>query len=363
MLTFPPSKTYVIAEAGVNHNGDIARAIDMVAAGADAGADAVKFQTFDPAALVTADAAKVAYQLTNTGGGESQREMLERLVLKREDHGILIDACKKHGVDFISTPFDHGSLAFLAHDLDLPTLKFSSGDATNGPLLLAAAQTGKTMILSTGMCTLDDIERALDVIAWGMTNAGTPESIAAISGHRDTPEGRAALMQRLAILHCVTDYPAPAASTNLNAMVTMSIHFELTTGFSDHSIGTGISIGAVAMGAAIIEKHFTLDRNLPGPDHAASLMPGELKNMVDGIRDVEIALGDGIKQPGPAEVDNAAAVRKSIFATAPIKAGDALSGENVGCLRPSEGISPMRYWDLVGGSANRDYDVGEMITE
>ena len=353
MLTLPPTKTYVIAEAGVNHNGNIARAVDMIAAGADAGADAVKFQTFDPAALVTAGAAKVAYQLANTGGGESQREMLERLVLKREDHGILIDACKKHGVDFISTPFDHGSLAFLAHGLDLPTLKFSSGDATNGPLLLAAAQTGKTMILSTGMCTLDDIERALDVIAWGMTNAGTPQSIGAIHGYRDTPDGRAALMRRLAILHCVTDYPAPAESTNLNAMVTIS----------DHSIGTGISIGAVAMGATIIEKHFTLDRNLPGPDHAASLMPGELKNMIDGVRDVEVALGDGIKQPGSAEIDNAAAVRKSIFATAPIKAGDALSGENVGCLRPGEGISPMRYWDLVGGSANRDYDIGEMITE
>ena len=361
MLTLPPSKTYVIAEAGVNHNGDIARAIDMVAAGADAGADAVKFQTFDPAALVTADAAKVAYQLANTGDGESQHAMLERLVLKREDHGVLIDACKKHGVDFISTPFDHSSLAFLAHDLDLPTLKFSSGDATNGPLLLAAAQTSKTMILSTGMCTLNDIERALDVIAWGMTGGDTPISIDAIAGHRDTPDGCAALLQRLAILHCVTDYPAPPPSTNLNAMITMSLHFELTTGFSDHSIGTAISIGAVAMGAAIIEKHFTLDRNLPGPDHAASLMPDELKHMIDGIRDVEVALGDGTKQPGPAEVDNAAAVRKSIFATAPIKAGDKFTPENIGCLRPGNGCTPMAYWDLLGQEATVNIDVDQTI--
>ncbi len=363
MLNLPPDRTYVIAEAGVNHNGDMGRAAEMIAVAAEAGADAVKFQTFDPAALVTADAGKVAYQLANTGGAESQRAMLEKLVLKREDHAALMDACTKHGIDFLSTPFDHGSLEFLTRELNLPVFKISSGDATNGPLLLAGAQSGKTMILSTGMCTLEDVEAALDVIAWGMTGGSTPERLEDVAGHRDTPQGRAALLERLAILHCVTDYPAPAASTNLNAMITMSLTFDLTTGFSDHSIGTAISIGAVAMGASIIEKHFTLDRSLPGPDHAASLMPTELQQMIAGIRDVEVALGDGTKQPGPAEFENAAAVRKSIVATTPIKAGENLSSENVGCLRPGEGISPMRFWDLLGTSANRNYRIGEMIAE
>lgn len=353
-------RTFVIAEAGVNHNGSLELALQLVDVAAAARADAVKFQTFKAADLVTAGAARAAYQVANLGEQGTQFEMLRRLELGVAAHHAVARHCADRGVRFMSTAFDAASLALLA-GFGMPAIKIPSGDVTCAPLLLQAARLGTPLIVSTGMCDLRDIEAALGVIAFGLTQLGEP------SGRRDciqayaSAEGRAALRRQVTLLHCVTQYPAPAESVNLRAMATMAAEFGLSVGYSDHTLGYEIALAAVARGATVIEKHFTLDRTLPGPDHAASLEPGELGRMVAGIRSIEQALGDGRKVPAAQEIGNRDVARRSLVAARAIRRGEAFSSESLACKRPGHGVSPLDYWDVLGRTAVRDFAPDELI--
>jgi len=352
---------FIIAEAGVNHNGDRGRALALVDAAAEAGADAVKFQTFDAAALVVADAPKAAYQNETTDAAVSQLEMLKAHELPHDLHRELIERCAEREIGFLSTPFDIGSLRFLIEDLGLGVLKIPSGEITNGPLLLAAGMSGCEIILSTGMSTIDDIKDALSVLAFAMTKPRAKPSRDGFEDAFDSPEGQTALADRVTLLHCTTEYPAPFEETNLAAMNTLHEAFGLNVGLSDHTPGIAIPLAAAALDATVIEKHFTLDRTLPGPDHQASLEPDELKAMVLGIRAVEHAMGDGIKQPQPSELKNMAIARKSLIALKSIKAGETFTEDNLGAKRPGTGVSPMEYWEWLGTTADRDFDEGGIL--
>jgi len=351
----------IIAEAGVNHNGSLDRARQLIDVAARAGADAVKFQTFRAAAIVSRHARKAAYQERNTGTDESQLDMIRRLELSEADHNVLIAHARQAGIAFLSTPFDEHSVDMLVKDLGLNTLKIGSGEITNAPLLLRVAKSGCRIILSTGMSTLEDVEEALGVLAFGMTEPDSVPSSDAFKQAFATDAGCALLRERVALLHCTTDYPAAIGEVNLRALDTLRDAFGLPVGYSDHTRGTHISVAAVARGASIIEKHFTLDRNLPGPDHKASLEPAELASMVTEIRDVEQALGDGVKKPSVSERGNREVARKSLVAARDIAAGEILSPENLTCKRPGTGISPMLYWDWLGRTASRAYAADELI--
>ena len=354
--------TYIIAEAGVNHNGSLETALSMVEAAVYAGADAVKFQTFNPEALVSQTAPKADYQKKHTAEHESQLDMLRRLVLSEQAHQTLVSYCSQLGIDFLSSPFDAKSAGFLCHTLDLPRIKLGSGEITNGPLLLQIAQTGKHVILSTGMSALDDIETALGVLAFGYTQAGnTPPSLVAFQQAYASSPGQQALLGKVILLHCTTEYPCPYEDVNLKAMETMSHSFGLPVGFSDHTQGVAVSVAAVARGATIIEKHFTLSRQQAGPDHQASLEPDELKRLVTEIRAVEQALGEALKCPAPSELKNQAIARKSLVAARPIAKGELFTPQNLTAKRVGGGISPMRFWDLLGCIADRDYAIDEEI--
>ncbi|MEO5335305.1 MAG: N-acetylneuraminate synthase [Magnetospirillum sp. WYHS-4] len=343
---------FVIAEAGVNHNGDLALALDLVEAAAQAGADAVKFQIFKAAALATAAAPKAGYQRRTTAGAESQVEMLRGLELGEDDFRVLAERCSERGIRFLASPFDEASLDFLVQELDVPVLKLPSGEITNGPFLVRAAQSGRPIILSTGMSTLDEVRDALGLLAWGYGGKKGP-----------VPEDLAILRDRITLLHCTSEYPAPFQDVNLRAMDTMRAAFGLPVGFSDHTPGIAAALAATALGATVVEKHFTLDRGLPGPDHRASLEPGELAAMVEGIRQVEAALGDGVKTPRSSELETRAVARRSLVAIRPIRKGEALTADNLGAKRPGGGLSPMRFWDLEGRPASRDYGLDEPIAE
>lgn len=351
---------FIIAEAGVNHNGSLDLARRLVDVAAESGADAVKFQTFRADRLVTRRAAKAAYQVANTGTEGSQMEMLRRLELGEADHEVLIGHCRDRNIRFMSTAFDMDSLAYLA-TLDMPAVKIPSGDITYGPMLLAAARLGKPLIVSTGMATLADIEDALSVIAFALTREGQPNGRADLEAAGFSDEGRAALRRAVTLLHCVTQYPAPPASVNLRAMDTMAAAFGLPVGYSDHTLGTTVPIAAVARGATVIEKHFTLDRSMEGPDHAASLEPGELNFMVEAIRVVESALGSPLKGPSPDEVPNRRIARRSIVAARPIARGEIIAFEALTAKRPADTLSPMESWSLVGRTADRDYDIDDPV--
>jgi N-acetylneuraminate synthase len=353
-------RTLVIAEAGVNHNGSIDRALELVDAAADAGADIVKFQTFKAHSLVTASARKADYQIANTGDAGGQFEMLRRLELSPADHHTLLARCAARGIRFLSTAFDEESLAFLA-TLGMPAVKIPSGDITHAPLLLQAARLGLPLIVSTGMSTLSDIEAALGVIAFALTHEGEPSSRQQMDTARTTERAQAALRERVTLLHCVTEYPAPPSAVNLRAMATMACAFGLPVGYSDHTLGSEVSIAAVALGATMIEKHFTLDRRLPGPDHAASLEPRELASMVRAIRNIEQALGQPLKTPAAAEVGNRVIARRSIVAARPIARGEILSRDALAFKRPGQGLSPLACWDVIGRRASRDYAIDEPI--
>ena len=355
------SSTFVIAEAGVNHNGDLGRALAMVAAAKAAGADAVKFQSFKTEALAAASAPKAAYQKRQTGGG-SQQAMLKALELSEADQKTLYAACRHQNIEFMSTPFDLASAKFLMGPLDVARLKVASGEATNGPLLLALARSAKPIILSTGMCTLDEVRAALGVIAFGYLG-GTDDgaSDGAFAQAFSSPEGQAALKSKVTILHCTTEYPAPPPTINLRAMDALKQAFGLPVGLSDHSVGISVAIAAVARGATMIEKHFTLDKSLPGPDHQASLTPEELTAMIAAIRAVEQALGAEAKQPSAIELANREPARKSLVALAPIAAGEVFSAENLGAKRPGTGVSPFAYWSYLGKAAARAYGADELI--
>ena len=330
-------KTLIIAEAGVNHNGDLGRARQLIDEAAMAGADLVKFQTFSANRLVTRTAAKAEYQTQTTDKKESQYEMLRRLELSPDIHRELIDHCAARNIGFFSTAFDIESIDLLLR-LGQEHFKIPSGEITNLPYLRHIGRLGKDVILSTGMSTLGEIESAIDVLE----QAGTPRA-------------------NITVLHCTTEYPTQMSEVNLRAMQGIQKALGVDVGYSDHSPGIEVAIAAVAMGASVIEKHFTMDCNLPGPDHKASLEPDGLSAMVDAIRNIEIALGDGIKRRVPSETANMAVMRKSLVASRAIKTGDKFSTNNVSVKRPGTGISPMRWDEVIGRTASRDFSEDELI--
>ncbi len=348
----------IIAEAGVNHNGSIELARRLIDIAAEAGADAVKFQTFSAERLVSRGAPKAHYQTRTTPADESQLEMIRKLELGADAHRSLAAHAQQRGVAFLSTPFDRESLVFLIDELALRTIKVSSGDLTDAPFLLEIARRAERVILSTGMSTLAEVEAALGVLAYGFTGAqGAPAEGAFERAYAST-DGQRALRERVVLLHCTTEYPAPFAEVNLRAMDTMAAAFGLPVGYSDHTPGVHISVAAAARGAAVIEKHFTLDRTLPGPDHAASVEPDALRLLVASVRDVEQALGDGIKRPTPSEWKNRAIARKSLFTAAAAAPGERLE---LVSKRPGTGVSPFAYWKLQGQPAARGYAADEPI--
>ncbi len=354
-------KTYVIAEAGVNHNGSLEMAKELIRAAAQSGVDAIKFQSFQTEELVTQDAAKAAYQIRNTDKQESQFDMLKRLELDESAHMVLFDYCRRHRIEFLSSAFDLPSLELLIKKLKVRKIKISSSDITNAPLLLRAAQADKSVILSTGMSTLGEIEQALSVLAFGYTDKTQNPSDGAFKKAFVSASGQQALNKHVELLHCTSEYPAPFDEVNLRAITTLRTAFSLPVGLSDHTQGIYVSIAAVALGASIIEKHFTLDVSLPGPDHKASLNPAELADMVKGIRQVEAALGNGQKIPTPTEMATVAVAHKSLIAGRTIKQGELFTEVNLSCKRPGDGISPMEYWRWLGKAAQRDYAKDERI--
>ncbi len=353
---------FIIAEAGVNHNGDIKKAMELVEVAAQAGADAVKFQTFKAESLVAKDAPKASYQVRNTGVDDGQYAMLKALELSADDHRVLLSHCQKLRIGFLSSPFDRQSLDFLADDLGLGVIKLGSGEITNAPLLLAAGRKARHVILSTGMSTLVEIEDALGVLAFAATTPSDAQpGASSFRAAYASKEGKLALNNKVTLLHCTTDYPAIPEDANLKAIPAMAERFKLRVGFSDHTPGIVISLGAVALGATVIEKHLTLDRTLPGPDHMASLEPGDFKSLVDGVRLLEGALGDGVKRCMASEQGNRLVARKSLAAIKTIAKGDAYTKDNIGALRPGDGISPMAYWEMLGTSAAADLNPGDRI--
>ena len=332
-------KVLIIAEAGVNHNGDINVAKKLIDVAADAGADLVKFQTFSADRLVTESASKADYQKLATDNVESQHTMLRKLELTEAMHHELIAHCALRGIGFFSTGFDIESINLLV-SFGQELFKIPSGEITNLPYLRHIGKLGKEVILSTGMSSMDEIESAINALE----ESGTPRV-------------------RITVLHCTTAYPVPMSDVNLRAMQSIRTKFGVDVGYSDHTLGIEISMAAVTLGATIIEKHFTLDRTLPGPDHKASLEPSELKSMIDGIRNIEQALGDGIKRLMPSEFSNRDVARKSVVARLPISSGQVLNEENLATKRPGTGISPMKWGNLLGKKAHRDYSVDELIDE
>jgi N-acetylneuraminate synthase len=360
MSELSPTRTLVIAEAGVNHNGSIATALALIDAAADSGADVVKFQSFNAAKLVTRHAPKAQYQVSNTGEAGAQIDMLSRLELSREDHLVLIERAAQRGVRFMSTAFDAENLAFLG-GLGMPAIKIPSGDITCGPLLLQAARLRQKLIVSTGMCTLRDVENALGVLAFGLTQSSEPRGVADFAAAFASADGQAALREKVTLLHCVTQYPAPAESVNLRAMATMAQAFGLPVGYSDHTLGIEVALAAVALGATVIEKHFTLDRNMRGPDHLASLEPGELARLVSGIRTISLALGSSAKQPATQEIPNLVVARRSLVAARAISRGEIITADMLAAKRPGSGIPPLQHWDLLGTRAVRDFAADEIL--
>lgn len=324
----------IIAEAGVNHNGSLEMAKQLVDVAKECGVDIVKFQTAKVDSLVSKFAQMADYQKKNTGKEESQKEMLEKLLLPFEDFVELSEYCKEKKIEFLSTPFDIESIAFL-NDL-VSFWKVPSGEITNYPYLVEIAKTKKPVVLSTGMSELSEVDEAISVLK----EFGTTD---------------------ITLLHCNTQYPTPYEDVNLCAMSTLKECYHVAVGYSDHTQGLEVPIAAVAMGASVIEKHFTLDKNLPGPDHKASLEPEELKAMVQSIRNIEQAIGNGIKAPSKSEVGNKAVARKSIVAARPIKRGEVFSNENMTTKRPGIGISPMKWNDVLGTMAIRDFEEDELI--
>jgi len=356
--------TLIIAEAGVNHNGSEKLAFELVDAAHAAGADIVKFQTFTANDLVTDSAIQAEYQVRNTRKEQSQFSMLERLELSRDAHFRLVEYCNSLGIEFLSTAFDSQSLRFLVEDLKLKRLKIASGELTNAPFVLEHARSRLPLIVSTGMATLAEIEAALSVIAFGYTAplTSTPTVTGCQSAYASI-EGSKALRERVTLLHCTTEYPAPIAEINLRVMDTIGSAFGLRVGYSDHSEGIVVPIAAAARGATIIEKHFTLDRGLEGPDHLASLEPAELKAMVKAISQTYSALGIAVKTPTESEIKNKSVARKSLVANKIIKAGEIFTPNNVGIKRPGSGLSPYKFWSLMNVTSKCDYAPGDLIKE
>jgi len=331
------SKVFIIAEAGVNHNGSITLAKQLIDVASDAGADAVKFQTFKAQKLVSKKAQKAEYQKETTDAGESQFDMIKKLELDADTHNILLSYCNEKNIMFLSTPFDHESIDML-HDLGLEIFKIPSGEITNLPYLRHIGKFHKKVILSTGMSNMQEIEAALNILI----DSGTKK-------------------ENITVLHANTMYPTPMQDVNLRAMLSIGKTFDVAFGYSDHTLGIEVDIAAVAMGASVIEKHFTLDKNMEGPDHKASLEPNDLKAMVKAIRNIEIALGSDVKEASPSEKPNMRVTRKSIVAKCTIQKGDILSEANLDIKRPGNGISPMLWDKVIGTYAQKDYDEDELL--
>jgi N,N'-diacetyllegionaminate synthase len=330
-------RVFIIAEAGVNHNGDITTAKKMIDAAVKAGANAIKFQTFIPEEIASRSAPKAEYQKRTTRKEESQFDMLKKLVLDADAHRKLLAYCNKKGIQFLSTPFDLQSINLL-NNLGLEIFKIPSGEITNLPYLKKIGSLKKKIIMSTGMADMKEIDKAMKILI----EAGTPK-------------------KNITLLHCNTEYPTPMDDVNLRAMIAMKSAFSVKVGYSDHTLGIEIPVAAVALGAEVIEKHFTLDRRMEGPDHKASLEPKELEAMATAIRNVENALGNGIKKPSPSERKNRAIARKSIVSAAAINRGETLTSDNITVKRPGTGINPMRWFEVVGRKAKRDFHVDELI--
>tara|TARA_Y100000768_G_C23971995_1_gene681019 strand:+ start:1285 stop:2283 length:999 start_codon:yes stop_codon:yes gene_type:complete len=330
-------KTIIIAEAGVNHNGSIDYAKKLIDIAFEGKADYVKFQTFKAEKVVTRNANKAEYQKGLTGTNETQFEMIKKLELDRKTHEDLIDYCKQIDIQLLSTAFDHDSIDLL-DELNIPLFKIPSGEINNLPYLRHIGRMGKPIIMSTGMSTLDEVHNALNILI----ESGAEK-------------------EQITILHCNSEYPTPMKDVNLKAMITIRDELGVNIGYSDHTLGIEVPIAAVAMGATVIEKHVTLDRTMPGPDHAASLEPEELKAMVSAIRNIEKAMGDGIKIPSQSETNNIAVVRRSIIAKKDIKKGEKFSEENLTVKRPGSGISPMEWDNVIGQVSNHDYDIDDLI--
>lgn len=330
-------KTFIIAEAGVNHNGSILEAKNLVKQASISGADAVKFQTFKADSLVTKTARMASYQEKNIGKKETQFNMLKRLELSKKDHEVLLDCCRSNNIEFLSTPFDIESVLFL-NELGLKKFKISSGDITNYPYLKLIGSFNKEIILSTGMANLIEVELALNLLI----KSGTKKN-------------------NITLLHATTDYPTKLKDVNLSAIKTLAKEFNTKVGYSDHTAGIEVAVGAVALGSSIIEKHLTLDKNLPGPDHKASIEPEEFKIMVSSIRNIEIAIGRGIKKPSSEELKNMIIVRKSIVAACPISKGELFTENNLSTKRPGNGTSPMLWEQVIGKKAGRDFNENELI--
>lgn len=354
------NSVFIIAEAGVNHNGDREMAFRLVDAAVSAGADAVKFQTFKTEKLVSRAAPKAAYQAKQTGAECSQYEMLKQLELSHDLHHELKAYCVKRGIQFLSTAFDEGSLDFLC-EMDMPFFKVPSGELTNLSLLWKFAHTGKPLVVSTGMATLSEVEAALATICHAITHESEPASLGEVWRTWSSQAARATLAEQVVLLHCTSQYPTPMHEVNLRSMQTLGKAFGLRIGYSDHTEGTLIPTAAVALGAVVIEKHFTLDRTLPGPDHAASLEPAELAQMVDAIRRLEVAMGSATKAPNDSEWDTRAAVRKQVVAARPIKAGQRLERDDLATARTGDGLGAEQLWDLVGTAAKLDLNVGDNL--
>ncbi|ASJ74925.1 N-acetylneuraminate synthase [Granulosicoccus antarcticus] len=374
--------TYIIAEAGVNHNGSEQLAHDLVDAAADAGADAVKFQTFKASELATASVSKAKYQRQNQTNEESQYQMLERLELRHDLHFDLKAHAEQRGIDFMSTAFDTGSLQFLVSDLSLETIKISSGELTNHPFLLAHARTGKKLILSTGMATLDEIKDALAVLSFGFlqsaksTEAPTattqngyaeapcPPTPSAFLNAYDSEHGKQLLKERLTLLHCTSEYPTSMNNVNLRVMQSLQEQFGVCVGYSDHTLGVVVAGLAVAAGARVLEKHFTLDQSMPGPDHAMSMTPESLARYVATAREAELVMGSAEKMPTIGELQNRTIGRKVIVAASAIVKGEVFSDTNIGLKRSSgTGLEPSRYWELLGKQAAATIERDEAITD
>ncbi|MGE7991586.1 N-acetylneuraminate synthase [Pseudomonas sp. NPDC089554] len=358
MNYFERSGVYIIAEAGVNHNGDFEKALALVETAAAAGADAVKFQTFNARLLASASAPKAAYQKRNTGEQDSQLEMLLKLELPHEWHFPLQARARELGLDFLSTAFDHESLQFLG-GLDMPVYKIPSGEITNGPMLWAVARMGRPMILSTGMATLGEIDQALAVLAHGLEFDQPPTSLEHVWINWTRAEARALVTKQVALLHCTSQYPARPEEVNLRAMKILHDTFGLPVGYSDHTEGVLASVAAVANNACIVEKHFTLDRALPGPDHAASLAPDELRTLVEQVRLVQQMMGQAVKAPQVSEWDTRKAARQSLVFARAVARGQRILAKDLTSARLGSGRAPMHAWDLIGQVADQDYAAGD----
>lgn len=351
--------TYIIAEVGVNHNGSLTLAKELIDAAAGTGADAVKFQAFKTGRLVSARASKAEYQKRATGEG-SQYEMLSRLELSADQFSELAAYSRQKGIEFLSSVFDEESLQTIV-SLQVPRLKLGSGELTNGPLLDACARTGLPLIISTGMARIDEVHQSLMLLAHSYTRPTLSHSLDRWRESYQSAPGRAALEKYVTVLHCTTEYPCPLDQVDLKAMEDLRARFKLPVGYSDHTAGFHVSVAAVALGAEVIEKHFTLDCTLEGPDHRASLEPHDFRAMVSAIREVELALGEGVKRVQPAEAGNASVARRSLVAQRAISAGEQFSLSNVTVKRPGTGLSPMRLWELCAARASRSYEADEVI--